>query len=93
MSLRRLPFLANSDFHKPRHIFSWTTLLHREKDAEALKERIRRNEHVSIALYRGESASVPVERSARITEETLVPVDGSTSHAGLTLRSGVTLLS
>lgn len=52
MSLKRLPFLANSDFHKPKHIYSWKTLLHCEKDSEAIKECIRLNEHLSITLYR-----------------------------------------
>jgi hypothetical protein len=50
--MKRFPFLANSDFHKPKHIYSWKTLLYCEKDAEAIKECIRRNEHVSITLYR-----------------------------------------
>ena len=54
VSLSRLPFLANSDFHKPKHIFSWKTVLHCEKNSEAIKECVRRNEHVSITLYRGE---------------------------------------
>lgn len=53
VSLKRLPFLANSDFHKPKHIYSWKTLLHCEKDPEAIKECIRRNEQISITLYRG----------------------------------------
>jgi len=53
VSLKRLPFLANSDFHKPKHIYSWKTLLHCEKDVEAIKECIRRNEQISITLYRG----------------------------------------
>lgn len=48
----RLPFIANSDFHKPKHIYSWKTLLHCEKEPEAIKECIRKNEHVSITLYR-----------------------------------------
>ncbi|MEI6568396.1 MAG: hypothetical protein WCR20_17085, partial [Verrucomicrobiota bacterium] len=50
-SLKRLPFLANSDFHKPKHIFSWKTLLHCEKDRTAIKECIRRNEQVGMTLY------------------------------------------
>lgn len=54
VSLRRLPFLANSDFHKPKHIYSWKTVLHCAKETEAIKECIRRNENVSITLYRGE---------------------------------------
>ena len=32
VGLKRLAFLANSDFHKPKHIYSWKTLLHCEKD-------------------------------------------------------------
>ena len=52
IGLKRLPFLANSDFHKPKHIYSWKTLLHCEKNYEAIKECIRRNEHVAITLYR-----------------------------------------
>ncbi|HEU5397256.1 MAG TPA: PHP domain-containing protein, partial [Verrucomicrobiae bacterium] len=52
IGLKRLPFIANSDFHKPKHIYSWKTLIHAEKDYEAIKECIRRNEHVAITLYR-----------------------------------------
>ncbi|MGA2175762.1 MAG: PHP domain-containing protein [Verrucomicrobiota bacterium] len=52
VGLKRLAFLANSDFHKPKHIYSWKTLLHCEKDPEAIKECIRKNEHVAITLYR-----------------------------------------
>jgi UDP-N-acetylglucosamine:LPS N-acetylglucosamine transferase/predicted metal-dependent phosphoesterase TrpH len=49
---RKLPFLANSDFHKPKHIYSWKTLLFCDKDPDAIKACVRRNEHVSITLYR-----------------------------------------
>lgn len=52
IGLKRLPFIANSDFHKPKHIYSWKTLIHSEKDYEAIKDCIRRNEHVAITLYR-----------------------------------------
>jgi processive 1,2-diacylglycerol beta-glucosyltransferase len=52
VGLKRFAFLANSDFHKPKHIYSWKTLLHCEKDPEAIKDCIRRNEHVSLTLYR-----------------------------------------
>ena len=52
VGLKRLPFIANSDFHKPKHIYSWKTLLQCEKDPDAIKTCIRRNEHVSITLYR-----------------------------------------
>lgn len=49
---KRLPFIANSDFHKPKHIYSWKTLLHCEKDPEAVKDCIRRNDGVAITVYR-----------------------------------------
>ena len=50
--MKRFAFLANSDFHKPKHIYSWKTLLHCQKEPEAIKECIRRNEHASLTLYR-----------------------------------------
>jgi len=52
VGLKRLAFLANSDFHKPKHIYSWKTLLHCEKEPEAIKECIRKNERLAITLYR-----------------------------------------
>ncbi|HEX3627025.1 MAG TPA: PHP domain-containing protein [Verrucomicrobiae bacterium] len=57
VGLKRLPFIANSDFHKPKHIYSWKTLIHAEKDPEAIKDCVRRNEHVAITLYRDFAAS------------------------------------
>jgi processive 1,2-diacylglycerol beta-glucosyltransferase len=52
IGLKRLPFIANSDFHKPKHIYSWKTLIYCAKNAGAIKDCIRRNEHVAITLYR-----------------------------------------
>jgi UDP-N-acetylglucosamine:LPS N-acetylglucosamine transferase len=52
IGLKRLPFIANSDFHKPKHIYSWKTLIYAGKDSEAIKDCVRRNEHVAITLYR-----------------------------------------
>ncbi|CAF0692502.1 MGDG synthase family glycosyltransferase [Candidatus Methylacidithermus pantelleriae] len=53
VSLKKLPFVANSDFHKPKHIYSWKTVLFCEKDPEAIKACIRANEKIAISLYRG----------------------------------------
>ena len=65
VALRRLPFIANSDFHKPRHIFSWKTVLHCEKDPEAIKACVRDNRDVSITLYRRrEGGENPVPAAA-----------------------------
>lgn len=55
VGLKRLPFLANSDFHKPKHIESWKSLLRCEKEPEAIKACIRDNRNVSITLYRDEA--------------------------------------
>jgi hypothetical protein len=52
VGLKRMPFLAGSDFHKPKHLISWKTLLFCEKDPEAIKDCIRKNQDVSITLYR-----------------------------------------
>jgi processive 1,2-diacylglycerol beta-glucosyltransferase len=52
IGLKRLPFVANSDFHKPKHIFSWKTVLFCEKEPEAIKQCVRANRNVAITLYR-----------------------------------------
>jgi predicted metal-dependent phosphoesterase TrpH len=52
VGLKCLAFLANSDFHKPKHIYSWKTILHCEKEPEAIKACIRQNEKLSMTLYR-----------------------------------------
>lgn len=52
VSAKRLPYVANSDFHKPKHVYSWKTLVSCEKHPDAIKECIRRNERIAITLYR-----------------------------------------
>lgn len=52
VGLKRLPIIASSDFHKPRHIHSWKTVLFCEKDPEAIKHCIRVNRDVAITLFR-----------------------------------------
>ncbi len=52
VGLKRLPFVANSDFHKPKHIHSWKTVLYCEKEPEAVKQCIRLNRDLAITLYR-----------------------------------------
>ncbi len=54
IGLKKFNYIANSDFHEFRHLYSWKTLLHCEKNAEAIKEAIRKNIGVSIYLYRKE---------------------------------------
>ena len=52
VSLSNYPILANSDFHKAHHLYSWKTLLPCLKDVEAVKECIRDNRGVAITLFR-----------------------------------------
>jgi predicted metal-dependent phosphoesterase TrpH len=52
ISLKKYPYIANSDFHKVRHLYSWKTLLNCEKDTESVKDCIKTNTGVSITLFR-----------------------------------------
>jgi len=74
VGLKRLPFIAGSDFHKPKHLTSWKTLLFCEKDPEAIKTCIRENRDLSITLYRNHpwAGSVPF-REAHETTNTVRP--------------------
>jgi len=72
IGLKRLPFVANSDFHKPKHIFSWKTVLFCEKDPELIKQCIRVNRDVSITLYRDHRIGFgygDLEQAARLDHE------------------------
>jgi hypothetical protein len=55
VGLKKLPFIANSDFHKPKHLYSWKTLLRCEKDWGAIAHTLRENVHVALLLYRNGS--------------------------------------
>jgi UDP-N-acetylglucosamine:LPS N-acetylglucosamine transferase/predicted metal-dependent phosphoesterase TrpH len=72
VGLKKLPFLANSDFHKPKHIYSWKTLLYCEKNPEAIKDCIRRNEHVALTLYRDQHREEPVQSHGFYDEEKVI---------------------
>jgi predicted metal-dependent phosphoesterase TrpH len=52
VSLKKYPYIANSDFHKARHLYSWKTLLNCAKDTESIKQCIRHNKGVAITLFR-----------------------------------------
>src|SRR5919201_1056418 len=51
-SLKHYPYEANSDFHKPKHLHSWKTLLRCEKKWEAIARTLRENVDVALTLYR-----------------------------------------
>ena len=78
VGLKRLPFIANSDFHKPKHIYSWKTLIYCEKDPEAIKDCVRRNEHIALTLYRDFTKSPQLQARhhfGSLTEAAPLPVD------------------
>ncbi len=52
ISLKKYPYVASSDFHKARHLYSWKTLLNCEKDIDSIKKCIRHNKGVAITLFR-----------------------------------------
>ena len=52
VSLKKYPYIANSDFHRVRHLYSWKTLLNCEKDIDSIKKCIRHNKGVAITLFR-----------------------------------------
>jgi predicted metal-dependent phosphoesterase TrpH len=52
VGLKKFNYIANSDFHSPRHLYSWKTLLRCEKNVEAIKAAIRSNHGVAIYLFR-----------------------------------------
>ena len=54
-SLKHYPYVANSDFHKPKHLYSWKTLLRAEKNWDAVAEALRANVDVALTLYRNGS--------------------------------------
>ena len=51
-SLKHFPYVANSDFHKPKHLYSWKTLVRCEKTWPAIKQALRRNVDVALTLFR-----------------------------------------
>ncbi len=51
-SLRHYPYVANSDFHKPKHLYSWKTLLRAQKAWPAVRDALKRNVDVGLLLYR-----------------------------------------
>ena len=56
VSLSNYPILANGDFHKANHLYSWKTLLPCLKNVEAVKECIRDNRGVAITMFRNGTA-------------------------------------
>jgi hypothetical protein len=54
-SLKHYPYVANSDFHKPKHLYSWKTLLKCDKNWDAIAHTLRQNVDIALTLYRNGS--------------------------------------
>jgi predicted metal-dependent phosphoesterase TrpH len=53
-SLKHYPYVANSDFHKPKHLYSWKTLVRSAKTWPAIKAALKANVDIAITLFRRE---------------------------------------
>ncbi len=53
-SLKHYPYVANSDFHKPKHLYSWKTLVRSAKTWLAVKAALKANVDIAITLFRKE---------------------------------------
>ena len=51
-SLKHYPYVANSDFHKPKHLYSWKTLVRAEKNWPSVRQALRANVDVALTLFR-----------------------------------------
>jgi len=54
-SLKHYPYVANSDFHKPKHLYSWKTLVRAEKNWPAVSRALRANVDIALTLFRNGS--------------------------------------
>ena len=54
-SLKHFPYVANSDFHKPKHLYSWKTLVRSDKTWPAISRALRSNVDVALTLFRNGS--------------------------------------
>ena len=54
-SLKHYPYVANSDFHKPKHLYSWKTLVRSDKTWPAVKKALKDNVDIALTLFRNGS--------------------------------------
>jgi hypothetical protein len=48
ISRESLPHIANSDFHRPEHLFAWKSLLNAEKTREGVFGALRRGKGIGV---------------------------------------------
>jgi predicted metal-dependent phosphoesterase TrpH len=54
-SLKHYPYVASSDFHKPKHLYSWKTLVRAEKNWPAIRLALKDNVDIALTLFRNGS--------------------------------------
>jgi hypothetical protein len=75
-SLKHFPYVAGSDFHKPKHLYSWKTLLRCEKEWPAVRKALCTNVDVALTLFRKEcwDAGAASLSGPRASARSLVPL-------------------
>jgi predicted metal-dependent phosphoesterase TrpH len=63
-SLKHYPYVANSDFHKPKHLYSWKTLVRAEKNWPAVRDALRANVDIALTLFRSDPCGAQAEATA-----------------------------
>ena len=57
VSRESLPHMANSDFHRPEHLYAWKTLLNAEKKRESVLAALRRGAGIGVLRLTEEAAA------------------------------------
>jgi hypothetical protein len=50
--VERFPYVANRNFRKPKHLYSWKTLVRCEKNWPTVKQALRANVDIALTLFR-----------------------------------------
>ena len=69
ISLERLRFVANSDFHERHHLSSWKSLIFAEKDKEAVKQAILQRK-LSLLFFNEDGSTGKLPQAKIFHEET-----------------------
>lgn len=56
VSREKLPHVANSDFHRPEHLYAWKTLLKAEKSVAGILEALKRASGIGVLRLTPEAA-------------------------------------
>jgi len=84
VSLERLPFVANSDFHERPHLTGWKSLIRAEKEKEAIKQAILQRKLSLYFFNKNGSRGNPVQ-AIMFDEETGGPEQAGKGESGKVL--------